>query len=184
MAEAGTLIIRPYADGDAEDVRALFVRINRLLAPSDLEERFEDYICQSIRDEIGRIPEYYQSHGGSFWIATCENALAGMFGLERKDVGIMELRRMYVAPEKRRRGIAREMLRFAEAHCRSQGARELHLSTSELQQAALSLYRASGYRLLREERAEAASNKTIGGGIRRHHLAKGLHPTLPDPPPV
>ncbi|MDJ0896620.1 MAG: GNAT family N-acetyltransferase [Alphaproteobacteria bacterium] len=184
MAEAGTLAIRPYADGDADDVRALFVRTNRLLAPAGHEERFEDYIRQSIRDEIGRIPEYYDSHGGSFWVATCDDALAGMFGLERMDVGIMELRRMYVAPERRRRGIAREMLSFAEAHCRSQGVRELYLSTSELQQAALALYRASGYRLLREERTEAASNKTIGGGILRYHLVKHLDPKMADTLPV
>ncbi len=184
MAEAGTLVIRPYRDGDADDVRRLFVRTNRLLAPAGQEERFEDYIRQSIRDEIGRISEYYDRHGGSFWVARCDHALVGMFGLERKDVGIMELRRMYVAPERRRRGIAREMLSFAEAHCRSEGVRELHLSTSELQQAALALYRASGYRLLLEERAEVASNKTIGGGIMRYHLVKHLHPKLADLPPL
>jgi len=48
------------------------------------------------------------------------------------------------------------------------------LSTSELQHAALALYRQAGYFLLREEVAETASNKTVGGGIRRYYFAKTL----------
>jgi putative acetyltransferase len=86
----------------------------------------------------------------------------------------MELRRMYVDPSVRRSGIARLMLRFAEAECRRLNVRRLELSTSELQPAALELYRHTGYRLLREVVAEQASNKTLGGGIRRYHFEKIL----------
>ena len=49
----------------------------------------------------------------------------------------------------------------------------LDLSTSELQDAALSLYRSVGYRLVREEVA-ATSNKTVGAGIRRFYFEKTL----------
>jgi len=48
------------------------------------------------------------------------------------------------------------------------------LSTSESQTEALARYRAAGYRETREEIAADASNKTIGGGIRRFHFAKAL----------
>jgi putative acetyltransferase len=48
------------------------------------------------------------------------------------------------------------------------------LSTSEQQQPALALYRNSGFRLLDEEKAETASNKTVGGGIHRYHFSKLL----------
>jgi putative acetyltransferase len=48
------------------------------------------------------------------------------------------------------------------------------LSTSELQPAALELYRHAGYRLLNEAVAEQASNKTLGGGIRRYYFEKTL----------
>src|ERR1700738_1620237 len=71
-------------------------------------------------------------------------------------------------------GIARLMLRFAEAECRRSGVRRLELSTSELQPAALELYRHAGYRLLHEVVAEQASNKTLGGGIRRYYFEKIL----------
>ena len=52
--------------------------------------------------------------------------------------------------------------------------RKLELSTSELQPAALELYRHAGYRLLNEAVAEQASNKTLGGGIRRYYFEKML----------
>lgn len=97
-----------------------------------------------------------------------------MFGLEASASDAFELRRMYVAPSARRSGIARAMLDFAEVECRRQNARRLELSTSELQPAALGLYRRAGYRLVREIIAEQASNKTLGGGIRRYYFEKDL----------
>ena len=39
---------------------------------------------------------------------------------------------------------------------------------------ALTLYRNAGYENVREEIADAASNKTLGGGIRRYHFTKRL----------
>ena len=81
---------------------------------------------------------------------------------------------MYVAPDFRRRGIARKMLVFAEDECRRRNRPRLELSTSELQADALSLYRGTGYQLVREEVAISASHKTLGGGFRRFHFTKQL----------
>lgn len=81
---------------------------------------------------------------------------------------------MYVAPAARRRGIARKMLAFAEQECRHRDRLQLQLSTSELQEDALALYRNAGYENVREEIADASSNKTLGGGIRRYHFTKRL----------
>jgi len=164
--------IRAFAPQDADAVRDLFVAVNRLLTPDGMAEEFETYIEQSIAAEMGRIADYYRERGGTFWVAYHGDSLIGMFGLEPFGTDGMELRRMYVAPNARRQGIAGKMLRFAEDHCCAIGLTELHLSTSELQQAALAFYRSRGYRQLREEVAEAASNKTIGGGIRRYHFVK------------
>jgi len=81
---------------------------------------------------------------------------------------------MYVDPAARRAGIGRRMLCFAEEECRRRGAARLDLSTAEIQEAALALYRNAGYRLVREEIAETASNKTVGAGLRRFHFEKWL----------
>ena len=100
--------------------------------------------------------------------------MVGTFGLERASDDAMELRRMYVDPSARRRGIARQMLQFAEDECRRRDVSRLELSAAEIQLAALALYRNAGYRLVREETAEVPSNKTVGSGILRYYLEKDL----------
>ncbi|MCB8838232.1 GNAT family N-acetyltransferase [Aurantimonas sp. VKM B-3413] len=166
--------IVPFDETYAGAVRDLFVTVNRALAPPDRRAAFEDYIARSIAAEIGRIADYYRERHGSFRLAIEGDRLRGMYGLEATGPGRMELRRMYVAPDFQRRGLARRMLADAEAVCRATGSTVLELSTSELQQPALALYRGAGFDLLREEIAETGSNKTIGGGIRRFHFEKRL----------
>lgn len=168
------ITIRPFEARDAAVVQDLFVRVNRQLAPPGARDAFEAYIAHSLAQEIGRVAAYYRERDGGFWVAVREADFVGMFGLERAAADAMELRRMYVDPSARRGGIGRSMLRFAEAECRRFGARRLELSTSELQPAALALYRGAGYRLVREEVAGQVTNKTVGGGIRRYHFEKDL----------
>ena len=107
-------------------------------------------------------------------MAVVKGKIAGMYGLERVDIDVVELRRMYVGPGHRRKGLARQMLEHAERTAENLGYRRMVLSTSELQQAALAMYRAEGFRLVREETAQDKSNKTIGGGIVRFHFDKKL----------
>jgi len=171
---ANQIIIRRFTEGDAAEVREMFITVNRLLAPEGLRDDFESYITLSLREEIDRISEYYQEKNGSFWVALIDAKVVGMFGLEQSSDGAMELRRMYVAPGQRRNGIGRRLLHFAEEHCRLENVNQLHLSTSETQPEALSLYHNSGFELVREEIAETATNKTIGGGIRRYYFKKDL----------
>jgi ribosomal protein S18 acetylase RimI-like enzyme len=173
MSESA-VVIRPYKSCDHAAVRALFIGVNRGLAPPDQREAFERYIARSLAEEVDRIPDYYAAHDGAFWVALDGNDIVGMFGIERVDATSAELRRMYVASYARRRGIAQQMLAFAEAACRGAGYRTLTLSTSEVQQAALAFYRGAGYRLIREEVAAAQTNKTVGGDIRRYYFEKAL----------
>ncbi|MEO8321346.1 MAG: GNAT family N-acetyltransferase [Bradyrhizobium sp.] len=171
---ATAIEIRAFATADAVHVRDLFIRVNRLLAPPQMKAAFEAYIATSLREEIDRIEDYYRDRNGGFWVAVDHGKLVGMFGLEPSSDTAMELRRMYVDPDARRRGIARKMLAFAEDECRRRHRPTMDLSTSELQGNALSLYRNAGYQLVREEIAVAASNKTLGGGVRRYHFTKAL----------
>jgi putative acetyltransferase len=177
------LRIRPYEASDQAAVRDLFIQINRELAPAHLKEPFEAYIALSLREEIDRIPAYYAaSRGASFWVAVDENGLIGNFGLEPVETGL-ELRRMYVDPRARRLGLGRLMLAQAEHVAWQQGHARIVLSTSELQTAAIRLYRAAGYHLIREEVATTATNRTVGSGLRRYHFEKpigGGPASLPD----
>jgi len=171
------ITIRPFADDDAPQVRELFIVVNRLLSPPDLRDAFEGYIERALAEEIDRITAYYGERDGGFWVAIQNDMLVGTFGLERASPDSMELRRMYVDPGARRRGIARQMLRFAEDECRHRKISKLELSTSELQNAALAFYRNSGYHLVYEDLAQTGSNKTVGSGLRRFYFEKTLGPS-------
>ena len=163
-----------FAPEHAAAVRELFIRVNRLLAPPAMKQQFEAYIERSLAEEVDRIDDYYHAHNGGFWVAIDGKHVIGMFGLEQIAPDAMELRRMYVDPSQRRRGVARKMLAFAETECARRSFRRLDLSTSELQREALALYRNAGYRLLREDVAIEASNKALGGGLRRYYFTKAL----------
>ena len=166
--------IRPFTEQDSIQVRELFVAVNRLLSPPDRRAAFEAYIERSLSEEIDRISDYYSERDGGFWVAVRSNKVIGFFGLERVSGDALELRRMYVDPSARRRGIARRMLQFAENQVRYRKASRLELSTSELQDAGLALYRGEKYTLVREENVDTPSNKTIGSGIRRYYFEKAL----------
>jgi GNAT superfamily N-acetyltransferase len=170
----GQMEIRDFSSDDTAAVRELFIGVNRLLASADMKEAFEIYIARSLAEEIDKIAEYYSERKGGFWVAVDGQKIVGMFGLEPSSDGAMELRRMYVDPDLRRRGIARTMLAFAEQECRRRNRLRMNLSTSELQKEALALYQHAGYSPVREEVAVVASNKTVGGGIRRYHFTKAL----------
>jgi GNAT superfamily N-acetyltransferase len=174
MAAGDDIEIRGFAPDDAGGVRELFIRVNRLLTPPEMKDAFEAYIARSLNEEVDRISDYYREREGGFWVAVDKDKIVGMFGLEPSGDSAMELRRMYVDPDLRRRGIARRMLQLAEQECRRRGRLRMCLSTSELQQEALALYRNAGYGLVRDEVAHAASNKTVGGGVRRYHFSKIL----------
>jgi GNAT superfamily N-acetyltransferase len=143
--------IRPFAERDGPQVRALFITVNRLLSPPDLRDAFEAYIERALVEEIDRIPAYYGERDGGFWVAVRGDKLVGTFGLERASDEAMELRRMYVDPSARRQGIARQMLQFAEDECRRRSVNRLELSTAEIQHAAIALYKNAGYRLIGED---------------------------------
>ncbi len=168
------IAIRAFGNDDASQVRDLFIAVNRLLSPPDLRDAFETYIERALADEIDRISAYYGEREGGFWVAVAGNEVVGTFGLEPASNEAMELRRMYVKPSARRRGIARQMLQFAEDECRRRNVARLELSTAEIQTAALALYRTAGYELVREETADTLSNKTVGSGLRRYFFAKNL----------
>ncbi|MBL4740713.1 MAG: GNAT family N-acetyltransferase [Sneathiella sp.] len=166
--------IRPYDYGDKEAVEELFIEVNRLLAPDSLKEAFENYISRSLEEEISRIPDYYDEKGGSFSVAELDGQIIGMFGLEAREPSSMEIRRMYVSSNYRRKGIAKALMSHAESICRRAGIMQIELSTSEVQGAAVAFYKSLGFQVVKEERAMSVSNKTIGGGILRFYFTKNL----------
>jgi GNAT superfamily N-acetyltransferase len=59
--------------------------------------------------------------------------------------GVAEIKRMYTAPDARRRGISRMVLRRLEAEARALGYHRVQLETGLRQPEAIALYQAEGY---------------------------------------
>jgi GNAT superfamily N-acetyltransferase len=144
------------------------------LAPPALGAPFQSYIERAIQEELGKVEEYYFGREGQgFWVAE-DVRVVGMVGVEKHAQNAGELRRMAVEKAHRRKGISRKLLATAEAFCQECGYRQVVLSTSELQVAAMRLYESSGYRLVRKESAAPASHKSVGAGLARYHYEKPL----------
>jgi GNAT superfamily N-acetyltransferase len=175
VAPNESIVIRAYETADYEQVVALFIRINRELAPDHMREQFEQYIATAIDGELKQLPDIFSVAGrNAFWVVEVDGRIAGMFGIEACDAERTELRRMYLDKPYRGRGIAQRMLAWAEAQAREFDFATMVLSTAEVQNAAIAFYRKSGYRLVRTELACTMSTRTVGGGLARFHFEKKL----------
>ncbi|UQA94912.1 GNAT family N-acetyltransferase [Streptomyces halobius] len=65
-------------------------------------------------------------------------------------VGDAEIKRMFVLPEARGRGLARRILAALEADARAAGRTRMVLETGTMQPEAIELYASSGYRMLQK----------------------------------
>lgn len=84
--------------------------------------------------------------GGCLLIALLDGQPVGCAGLRALGPGVGEIKRMWVAPAARGRGIGRGFLRELERVARGRGMRILKLDTNQTLNEALQLYRSSGYR--------------------------------------
>ena len=82
----------------------------------------------------------------ALWIAVDNGAVVGSVALRQVDEGAVELKRMYLRPSERGRGLGRRLLDTALDWARSHGVRVVRLDTSERMEAAQRLYEAYGFR--------------------------------------
>jgi GNAT superfamily N-acetyltransferase len=82
---------------------------------------------------------------GAFVVAYDRGAAVGCGAVRTIDTGVAEIKRMYVLPDVRGRGIARRMLEFLENEARAIGVTTLMLETGTRQPEAIALYEKTGY---------------------------------------
>jgi GNAT superfamily N-acetyltransferase len=141
------VLIRPFDRTYEVEARNLFIRCLREIAPPSMQSQLEAYITRAVDGDYRDIAQHYQpGRGRGFWLALSRDGdLMGTFALQPLGEDVVELRRMYVATEFRRCGVARTMLTRAEALCTGWDIRTLFLTTSSFNRAAVELYRSAGY---------------------------------------
>lgn len=129
---------------------------------SDLELRAEPYdgpTAQQLIDAVQQ--EYVVRYGGPdttpveptefapprgrFVVGYLDTQPVAMGGVRRIDADTVEIKRMYVVPEVRGRGLSRVVLAHLESLAREVGATRILLETGPKQPEAMRLYETSGY---------------------------------------
>lgn len=90
-------------------------------------------------------PQQLASGLGTFLVARTDGRAVGCGAVRLLDPTTVEVKRMYVEPEQRGRGVAKEILQHLEAAGRELGAERAVLETGVLQDEAIGLYRRAGY---------------------------------------
>ena len=90
-------------------------------------------------------PSVFAAPDGHFIVAVEQGRAVACGGLARYDECEGEIRRMYVAPEARGRGLGRAVLGALEAAARALGYEALRLETGTGQPEALGLYTSAGF---------------------------------------
>lgn len=123
-----------------------------------VEEVQQEYVVRyGGRDETPLEPGYFDPPNGAFFVGYLDDRpVATGAWRRRRDVVVdgfddsAEIKRMYVVPDARGRGLARAMLAHLEQTARAAGADVMVLETGLAQPEAIALYESSGYVLVPE----------------------------------
>ncbi|MCU1492305.1 MAG: GCN5-related N-acetyltransferase [Acidimicrobiaceae bacterium] len=114
------------------------------------------------RDRIPTVlePDQFRPPGGAFVLVEVGDVPVACGGVRACGEGanIGELKRIWVEPHARGKGLARLLLERLEQEARALGYDELYLDTGPLQHEAMRLYETSGYRSIANYGARANSN--------------------------
>ena len=91
-------------------------------------------------------PEEVAPPAGRFLVLYVDGEPVACGALKRLDADTAEVKRIYVAPHARGRGLARRLLAALEAAGRESGYKRVRLDTGERLPEAVSLFRSCGYR--------------------------------------
>jgi GNAT superfamily N-acetyltransferase len=81
----------------------------------------------------------------ALWVAVDGDAVVGSVALRDLGDGAVELKRMYLRPDQRGRGLGKQLLALALDWARANGMRSVRLDTSERMVVAQRLYEATGF---------------------------------------
>jgi len=123
--------------GDLDAVRELWREYWKSL---DLADDF-----QGFGEELRGLPGKYGEDGGSLLIAWIEGAPAGTIALRRLDHRAGEVKRLYLRPQFRGRGLGRHLVEQVIARAREIGYETLYADTLPIMTDALNLYARMGF---------------------------------------
>jgi GNAT superfamily N-acetyltransferase len=118
-------------------------------------ELFQEYekslgvnLCfQNFEQELAGLPGHYAPPAGRLLLAEYEAQLAGCVALHKWETGICEMKRLYLRPAFRGKGLGRALAETIIAEAREIGYQHMRLDTIEpIMKDAVEMYRKLGFR--------------------------------------
>lgn len=137
-ADENLSVRQPEGSAEIEQVRKLFLEYAQPLGFS---------LCfQNFDQEIAELPGDYSPPDGRLLLAKVEDELAGCVALHKLQPEICEMKRLYLRPKFRGRGLGRFLANAIMAEGRSIGYKMMRLDTVEpAMKDAVALYRKLGF---------------------------------------
>jgi len=124
--------------GDVEQARRLFVEYQAALGV--------DLCFQGFAEELATLPGNYSRPGGCLLLAVDGATILGGIGLRALQGSDCEMKRLYVRPEGRGRGLGRMLAEAVIGEAREAGYDRIVLDTLPGMKEAQALYRSLGFR--------------------------------------
>lgn len=131
-------IIEANTGRDFQRARTLFNEYVRALAI--------DLTFQSYEQELANIESIYGPPSGALLLARHKGSLIGCVGLRRLDETTCEMKRLYVIPAARGKGVGRILCKRIIEKAEELGYRRMRLDTLRSMNAARALYGSFGFR--------------------------------------
>lgn len=97
--------------------------------------------------DVVEIEKYYLENNGEFWVVESQNKIVGTAAYYPISRGIksVEIRKMYLLPEARGKGLGSYLLKQLETTIQEKGFQEIWIETVTVLKEAVQLYEKNGY---------------------------------------
>lgn len=127
-----------------DEIKSLFTEYTEYLVENDVE--FKKYLeIQKYDNEIENPEDKYGMPWGRLYIAFYENQVAGCIALRKLNDTQCEMKRLYVKPEFRNKGIAKMLVEKVISDSKEIGYSSMLLDTLPFLQTAIKMYKKIGF---------------------------------------
>ncbi|MDG2992276.1 GNAT family N-acetyltransferase [Candidatus Synechococcus calcipolaris G9] len=135
----GDYLIRSWESGDRPAVISLLQQI--------LKEFNLNWEPEGADRDVVHVEAYYLERGGEFWVVEKAAEVVGTaayYPIDRGDNAV-EIRKMYLHPQVRGKGLGTFLLQSLEKRIQSQGITTIWIETASVMKTAIGLYEKQGY---------------------------------------